>query len=94
MYNGSFTAVTSPVKLAKEFSVKFGLHQRSALSFFLFAIVIDMMIDDIRKASPWNMMFADDIVLCNESSENVKLIWKRQSLESRGMKICLVYGFE
>jgi len=41
IYNGSSTAVRSAVGMTKEFIVKVGLHQGSALSSFLFAIVMD-----------------------------------------------------
>ena len=89
MYNGSLTAVRSAVGMTKEFSVKVGLHQGSALSPFLFAIVMDRLTDDVRKVSPWNMLFADDVVLCSEIRKEVQTTLEkwRQALKSRGMKI-------
>ena len=89
MYDGCVTAVRSAVGTTEEFSVKVGLHQGSALSPFLFAIVMDRLTDDIRETSPWNMMFADDIVLCSESREEVEnsLEKWRHALETRGMKV-------
>ena len=53
-------------------SLKVGLHQGSALSYGLFAMVMDRMTDDIREEAPWTMMFADDIVICSESKERVE----------------------
>ena len=44
-----------------------GLHQGSALSPCLFAMVMNRMTDAIREEAPWTMMFADDI--CSESKE-------------------------
>ena len=66
-----------------------GLHQGSALSPCLFAMVMDRMTDDIREEAPWTMMFADDIVICSESKEQVeeKLDSWRYALERRGMKV-------
>ena len=66
-----------------------GLHQGSALSPCLFAMVMDRMTDDIREEAPWTMMFADDIVICSESKEQVeeKLESWRYALERRGMKV-------
>ncbi|KAK3510634.1 hypothetical protein QTP70_011892 [Hemibagrus guttatus] len=49
-----------------------GLHQGSALSPFLFAIVMDQLSEEVRQESPWTMMFADDIVICSESREQVE----------------------
>ena len=40
-----------------------GLHQGSALSPCLFAMVMDRMTDEIREEAPWTVMFADDIVI-------------------------------
>jgi len=58
--------------MTKLCSVKVSLHQGSALRPFLFALVINMLIDDIHKLSLWNMMFAENVVLCSESKEEVQ----------------------
>ena len=63
MYDGATTTMRSTTGLTEEFKVDVGLHQGSALSLFLFAIIIDRLTEDIRKDAPWDMMFADDIVL-------------------------------
>ena len=62
MYDGATTTVRSAAGLTEEFKVGVGLHQGSALSPFLFAIIIDRLTEDIRKDAPWDMLFADDIV--------------------------------
>ena len=89
MYDGSTTAVRCAVGVTEGFEVKVGLHQGSALSPCLFAMVVDRMTDDIREEAPWTMMFADDIVICSESKEQVeeKLESWRYALERRGMKV-------
>ncbi|KAK3527092.1 hypothetical protein QTP86_010832 [Hemibagrus guttatus] len=66
MYERSRTMVRCAVGQTEEFNVEVGLHQGSALSPFLFAIVMDQLSED-RQESPWTMMFADDIVICSES---------------------------
>ena len=33
---------------------------------------MDRMTDEIREDAPWAMMFADDIVICSESKEQVE----------------------
>ena len=89
MYDGSTTAVRCAVGVTEGFEVKVGLHQGSALSPCLFAMVMDRMTDEIREEAPWTMMFADDIVICSESKEHVeeKLESWRYALERRGMKV-------
>ena len=69
MYYGSTTAVRCAVGVTEGFEVKVGLHQGSALSPCLLAMVMDRMTDEIREEAPWTMMFADDIVICSESKE-------------------------
>ena len=89
MYDDSITAVRCAVGVTEGFEVKVGLHQGSALSPCLFAMVMDRITDDIREEAPWTMMFADDIVICSESKEwlEQKLESWRYALERRGMKV-------
>ncbi|KAK3539585.1 hypothetical protein QTP70_010256 [Hemibagrus guttatus] len=77
------------VSQTEEFKVEVGLHQGLALSPFLFAIVMDQLSEEVRQESPWTMMFADDIVICSESREQVveNLERWRFALERRGMKV-------
>ncbi|KAK3524895.1 hypothetical protein QTP86_011308 [Hemibagrus guttatus] len=50
---------------------------------------MDQLSEEIRQESPWTMMFADDIVICSESREQVEenLERWRFALERRGMKV-------
>ncbi|KAK3552523.1 hypothetical protein QTP86_013248 [Hemibagrus guttatus] len=88
MYERSRTVVRCAVGQTEEFKMEVGLHQGSALSPFLFAILIDQLSEEVRQESPWTMMFADDIVICSEREqveENLER-W-RFALERRGMKV-------
>ncbi|KAK3523754.1 hypothetical protein QTP70_009236 [Hemibagrus guttatus] len=89
MYERSRTVVRCAVGQTEEFNVEVGVHQGSALSPFLFAIVMDQLSEEVRQESPWTMMFADDIVICSESREQVEenLERWRFALERRGMKV-------
>ncbi|KAK3542749.1 hypothetical protein QTP70_001883 [Hemibagrus guttatus] len=89
MYERSRTVVRCAVGQTEEFNVKVGLHQGSALSPFLFAIVMDQLSEEVRQESPWMIMFADDIVTCSESREQVEENLERWRfvLERRGMKV-------
>ena len=66
-----------------------GTCQGSALSPFLFAIVMDTVTDNIRKEAPWSMMFADDVVLCCEEKSELEedLGRWRDRLEKRGVTV-------
>ena len=72
MYDDSITAVRCAVGATEGFEVKVGLYQGSALSPCLLAMVMDRMTDDIREEAPRTMVFADDIVICSESKEQVE----------------------
>ncbi|KAK3571223.1 hypothetical protein QTP86_005426 [Hemibagrus guttatus] len=89
MYERSRTVVRCAVGQTEEFNVEVGLHQGSALSPFLFAMVMDQLSEEVRQESPWTMMIADDIVICSESREQVEenLERWRFALERRGMKV-------
>ena len=54
MYDGATTTVRYAAGLTEEFEVGVGLHQASALSPFLFAIIMDKLTADIRKEVPWD----------------------------------------
>ena len=89
MYKESETVVKCAVETTESFKAKVGLHQGSALSPFLFAVIMDRLTDEISRELPWTMLFADDIVICEETSEEVKrrLESWRYALERREMKV-------
>jgi hypothetical protein len=89
MYEGAVTAIRSPAGETSEFPITVGLHQGSALSPYLFALVMDELTRHIQEDIPWCMLFADDIVLVDETASGVKTkleIW-REALESKGFRI-------
>ncbi|KAK3568391.1 hypothetical protein QTP86_005565 [Hemibagrus guttatus] len=89
MYERSRTVVRCIVDQTEAFKLEVGLHQGSALSPFLFVMVMDQLSEEVRQESPWTMMLADDIVICSESREQVEenLERWRFALERRGMKV-------
>ena len=66
MYDGATTTVRIAAELTEEFKAGVGVHQGSALSPFLFAVIVDKLTEDIRKDASWAMLFADDIVLSRQ----------------------------
>ncbi|XP_059048067.1 uncharacterized protein LOC131843440 [Achroia grisella] len=89
MYIRSNTYVGSAVGASDKFNVVVGLHQGSALSPYLFVIVMDALTSDIQDEVPWCMLFADDIVLVGEDGLEVQSRQNRwqEKLESVGLKI-------
>jgi len=71
MYNGVRTRVTTLVGDTDDFPIDIGLHQGSALSPFLFPIVMDNLTRGIQAELPWSLLFADDIVLIDETRVGV-----------------------
>ena len=89
MYADSETRVRCAAGTTGAFKVEVGLHQGSALSPLLFAVVMDQLTKDVIRQAPWTMMFADDIIIASESKGQLELDLERwrQALETRGMKI-------
>ena len=89
MYEESETVVRCAVGTTESFKVKVGLHQGSALSPFLFALIMHRLTDEVRREPPWTMLFADDIVICEETREEMEQTLEswRYALEIREMKV-------
>ena len=89
IYEESETVVRGAIRTTESFKVKVGLHQGIALSPFLFAVIMDRLTDEVRREPPWTMLFADDIVICEGTREEVeqRLESWRYALEKRGMKV-------
>ena len=72
MYEGSETVVRCAVGTTESFKVKVGLHRGLVLSPFLFAVIVERLTDEVRREPPWTMLFADDIVICEETRKEVE----------------------
>lgn len=88
-YNNATTRVRSVLGMTDSFRVKVGLHQGSALSPFLFNVVLDVLTENVRENPPWCVLYADDIMLLarNRRELQEKLDRWRVALEDRGLKI-------
>ena len=55
----------------------------------MFAMVMDRLTNEVRQESLWTMMFADDILICSESREQVEenLERWRSGKKIGGMKV-------
>ena len=62
---------------------------QGALSPFLFAVIMDKLTDEVRRELTWTMLFADDIVIFEETREELEQrieCW-RFAFERIGMKV-------
>ena len=87
MYVGVTTAVRMKGEESKEFEVKVGMHQGSVLSPLLFTIVLEALSRHFGKGVPWELFYANDLVVLAESRELLMekiSIWK-EGLESWGL---------
>ena len=91
MHRGCKTAVRSAAGESNSFEVEVGRHQGSALSPYLFLLLMDVLTEDVRKDVHGSMMFADDIVLCGDDETDMTeyLETWRRPLEDRGMRISI-----
>jgi len=71
------------------FEVKVGIHQRSALSRLLFAIVTEAISREFRVALPLELLYADDSVVIAETKEDLikRLNKSKNNMENRGMRV-------
>jgi hypothetical protein len=71
MYDSVVTSVWTSDEDANDFPINIGLYQELARSPYLFALVMDEVTRDIQGGIPWCMLFADDVVLVDESRTGV-----------------------
>ena len=73
---------------SREFAVRVGIHQGSVLSPFIFAVVMDVVTEDVANEGR-ALMYADDVVLICKTKEEARqrfLAW-RNALEIKGLKV-------
>ena len=89
LYKSCKTAVSVDGELSSSFSVKVGVHQQSALSPLLFIMVMDVLTEHMRDGSLMEFLYADDLVLCGESLNEVMdkyATWKN-AVEGKGLRL-------
>ena len=84
LYHHCVTTIRCGAGESMPFTIKVGLHQDSALSQFLFALVIDTISASSRRGLPKKMLYADDLAITVDTKE-ILCEWQ-MALESKGMK--------
>ena len=89
IYRGARTVVRTRSGKTEAFEIKVGLHQGSALSPFLFAVVMDVLSEDVRRDMLWDLLFADDLVITAETEEQLQERYRawQENLERGGLKV-------
>ena len=88
MYQGATTRVKSKRGISEQFEVGIGLHQGSALSPFLFIMLVDTISQDVRTELPWELLYADHLAIIDITSTDTqnRLSWQKV-LTDNGLKI-------
>ena len=74
---------------SEEFGVAVGVHQGSVLSPLLFIIVLEALSREFRTGCPWELLYADDLMISAESMEEllVKLKTWKTEMEKKGLRV-------
>ena len=89
MYNSPRSRVRLNGKYSEEFCVNVGVHQGSVLSPLLFIIVMEALSREFRTGCPWELLYADDLVIIAETQEDLlnKLSTWKLGIESKGLRV-------
>src|SRR5213083_1305491 len=89
MYEGGTTSAQMNGEESENFEVKVGVHQGSVLSPILFNIVMQAIAENFKKGLPWELLYADDLVLMAESKAELEkrlLVWIMR-LKEKGLRV-------
>ena len=77
LYEGTKTRVRVGLEFSEEFEVKVGVHKGSVLSPLVFAIVVDVVTENVGNVLMSDMFYTDDLVLTSEMMEGLReKFWK------------------
>jgi len=87
MYTGAKTVVRTVYGNSNAFEVKVDMHQGSALNPLLFVIVMEALSGEFRVALPWELLYADDLVVMTETEDDIikRLNERRDGVENGGV---------
>jgi len=71
VYTGAKTVVSTVYDTSNGFEVKVGMHQGLALSPLVFVIVMEALSREFRVALPWELLYADDLVVIAETEDDL-----------------------
>ena len=89
MYMNARSRVRVNNTYTDEFGVNVGVHQGSVLSPLLFIIVLEALSQEFRTGCPWELLYADDLVIIDESLEGLRTRLRRwkDEMEAKGLRV-------
>ena len=89
MYENAKSTVNINGTIGDPFPVKVGVHQGSVLSPLLFIIVLEALSREFRTGLPWELLYADDLVLMADSIEELEILFERwkSGMEQKGLRV-------
>ena len=89
MYANARSRVRVNDQYSEEFGVKVGVHQGSVLSPLLFILVLEALSREFRTGTPWNLLYADDLLIIADTLDECKKQFKRwrEEMEKKGLRV-------
>ena len=89
LYETVKTVFKTPFSESDSFEVRVGVHQGSVLSPLLFAVVMQAITRSTKTGLPWELLYADDLVLMAETMDELieKINRWKDCMERKGMKV-------
>ena len=89
MYTNAKSRVRVNNSYTDEFEVNVGVHQGSVLSPLLFIIVLEALSREFRTGCPWELLYADDLVIVDETLDGLtsKLRSWKEEMEKKGLRV-------
>ncbi|XP_065318840.1 uncharacterized protein LOC135926837 [Gordionus sp. m RMFG-2023] len=85
---GAHTAVRMDDEDSESFKVKIGLHQGSVLSSLLFILVMDVVAREMHEGLPWELLFADVVLMANSERElRDKISQWKMAMKAKGLEM-------
>ena len=91
MYANARSRVRVNGQLSEEFDVQVGVHQGSVLSPLLFIMVLEALSREFRTGVPWELLYADDLVIIADSLEELIArfkVWKA-GMQQKGLGVSM-----
>ena len=89
MYKNAKSTVNINCTIGDPFPVKVGVHQGSVMSPLLFIIVLEALSREFRTGLPWDLLYADNLVLMADSIEEQEILFERwkSGMEQKGLRV-------